>query len=165
MTDYAGVAKYLKEKDSHIQCCGYLSDVLGKRDDRWYAWIPALSMFVSTPFSFVALMSGSVNGLLLFLIPVSLAQYIYAPPVFATVQRLAGLQSRAMASAIMLFIANLIGLGLGSLLLGMASDLLQVRFGDEDLRYSLLFATSIAVWASLHYLLASRYLRNDLLRK
>lgn len=143
---------------------GYLGDRLGSRDDRWYVWIPALSMLISTPFTIAALLSPSVAGLLLFLIPISLAQVIYAPPVFATVQRLVGLRSRAMASAVMLFIANLIGLGLGPLLLGIASDLLQARFGDDALRYSLLIATSIGIWASLHYLLASRHLRDDLVK-
>jgi len=143
---------------------GYFSDRLGRRDDRWYVWIPGLSIILSTPFTIAALLSPDVSGLLLFLIPISLAQVIYAPPVFATVQRLVGLRSRAIASAILLFVANLIGLGLGPLLLGMASDLLTDWLGSEALRYALLMTTGIGVWASLHFFLAARSLADDLKR-
>ena len=94
--------------------------------------------------------------------PVKSPGVVKAPPVFALVQRLVALRSRAIASAILLFIANLIGLGLGPLLLGVSSDLLTDRFGDDALRYSLLIATSIGVWASLHFFLAARTLARDL---
>jgi len=141
---------------------GWLGDRLGNRDDRWYAWLPGLSILISTPFSIAALLSPTVSGLLIFLVPISLAQVIYAPPVFATVQRLVGLRSRAMASAVMLFIANLVGLGLGPLLLGVISDLLSDHYGPDALRYSLITATFIGVWAALHFVLAGRTLIGDL---
>jgi predicted MFS family arabinose efflux permease len=143
---------------------GFLSDWLGARDNRWYAWVPALATLISVPFSIAALISTSVTWLAILLIPVTLAQVIYAPPVFATVQRLVGLRSRATASAVLLFSANLIGLGLGPLALGVMSDLLNRQFGDDALRFALLSITAIGVWAALHFFLASRSLRADIER-
>jgi MFS transporter, Spinster family, sphingosine-1-phosphate transporter len=42
---------------------------------------------------------------------------------------------RAVASALFLFINNLIGLGLGTLLIGRLSDHFSMRYGSESLRY------------------------------
>ena len=43
-----------------------------------------------------------------------------------------------VAAAILLFIINIIGLGLGPTVVGMLADLLAPRFGVESLRYALL---------------------------
>jgi hypothetical protein len=70
---------------------------------------------------------------------------------------------RATASAILLFILNLIGLGLGPQAVGVLSDLLAPTYGIQSLRYALLFVVVTgSVWSSLHYFLAARTLREDL---
>jgi hypothetical protein len=46
-------------------------------------------------------------------------------------------EARAMASAILLFVQNLVGLGLGPLLFGMASEMLKPTVGVESVRYVL----------------------------
>ena len=69
---------------------------------------------------------------------------------------------RAMASAILFLILNLIGLGLGPQLVGMMNDALAGTFGDEAVRYSLLLANFMTVWAAIHFALAARTLRHDL---
>ena len=73
---------------------------------------------------------------------------------------------RSLASAILLFVLNIIGLGLGPVFAGFLSDLLRPEYGDESIRYSLLFLVVAGnVWSALHYYLASRTLREDLKRK
>ncbi len=73
---------------------------------------------------------------------------------------------RAIASAILLFIINIIGLGMGPQAVGILSDLLIPYFANESLRYSLLsIVVSCAVWSMLHFLLAARTLRDDLQAK
>ena len=62
----------------------------------------------------------------------------FAAPTYALVQALAPLRMRAMASAVLLFILNLIGLGLGPTIVGVLNDVLHPRFGDEAIRVSLL---------------------------
>jgi MFS family permease len=78
------------------------------------------------------------------------------------VQGLVKLRMRAMASAILLFILNLVGLGLGPLLIGFMNDQLADRFGVEAIRYSLLVVGMVGVPSSAFFLLASRSLREDL---
>ena len=72
---------------------------------------------------------------------------------------------RAMASALALLIINVIGLALGPLLTGVLSDVLEARFAEESMRYSLLIVTSIILpWASWHYVRAGRTIDADLER-
>jgi membrane protein implicated in regulation of membrane protease activity len=73
---------------------------------------------------------------------------------------------RATAAAILLFAINIIGLGLGPQGVGILSDLLVPVFGNESLRYALLMTiVSFAIWSVIHYMLAARTLRDDLLVK
>ena len=69
---------------------------------------------------------------------------------------------RATASAILLFILNMVGLGAGSLVVGLLNDQLAGRFGTEAIRYSLLAVALVGGLASFFFLQASRTLREDL---
>jgi MFS family permease len=70
---------------------------------------------------------------------------------------------RALASAILLFVLNIIGLGLGPVAAGALSDFLKPDYGVESIRYSLfILAVFGNLWAALHYYFASRTLREDL---
>jgi hypothetical protein len=77
------------------------------------------------------------------------------------VQHLAPAHMRTTASASFLFINNLIGIGLGTYLLGVISDALVARFAEESLRYSILAGTGFYVVAAVLYLIASRSLQRD----
>lgn len=69
---------------------------------------------------------------------------------------------RALASAIFLFINNLLGLGLGSWLLGVASDHLATRFGNASLHYAILGGCGFYLLAAALLLLAAPRLARDL---
>ena len=79
-------------------------------------------------------------------------------------QALVPLKMRAAAAAVLLFILNLIGMGLGPTAVGLISDALTPRFADEALRYALLITTVVNLWGAVHYVFAARYLREDLAR-
>ena len=68
---------------------------------------------------------------------------------------------RATASAIFLFINNLIGIGAGTAALGFISDSLQAQYGDDSLRYAILAGTSFYVMAAILFLLSARWLSRD----
>ncbi|HIC69968.1 MAG TPA: hypothetical protein EYO90_10655 [Candidatus Latescibacteria bacterium] len=71
-----------------------------------------------------------------------------------------------MASAILLFILNLIGLGIGPWFVGYVSDALAPHYGAESLRWALVSIVSIGnAWAAIHYFVAARTLRRDLTAK
>ena len=69
---------------------------------------------------------------------------------------------RALTSVILLFVLNLIGLGLGRLAIGILSDSLARQFGIESLRYALLILSFLApLWAAFHYWCAAKTIRKD----
>ena len=76
-------------------------------------------------------------------------------------QHLVPAASRATASALFLLINNLIGLGGGIYALGALSKALKPVYGDEALRYSMLYSLPLYLLAGLLLALAGRTLARD----
>ena len=141
---------------------GYLADRFGGRDTRWYLWIPAAALFAGVPFSFgIYLSTGPYAALAFLILPVALGNF-YQATTFSQTQGLVGLRMRSVAAAVLLFILNIIGLGLGPQVVGLLSDALAPSFGQESLRYSLLICGMMNLWAALHFYLGGKYLADDL---
>jgi predicted MFS family arabinose efflux permease len=143
---------------------GVLADRLGARDRRWTLWVPAIASVVEVPFWFAFLLWPSHVPALLLGIPGIVGGAMWLGPVFATVQNLVRPDMRALASAILLFVINLIGLGVGPQAVGVLNDLLAPAYGPAAVRYSLLIVGFMNVWASVHFLLGARTLAADLVR-
>ncbi len=143
---------------------GYLADKLSDRfdDRRWYMWVPGWSTIVMVPFQFVAYLYGGIWAVIPSLMVVSILGGMYLGPSFAMTQALVSLRMRAVASAILLFTLNIIGMGMGPYLVGVASDLLAADMGIHSLRYALCLAVLVNVWAACHYFIGARSLRGDL---
>jgi MFS family permease len=142
---------------------GLLGDWIGRRDVRWYMWVPAIATVVYLPFSFVFYLWPDGRTALLISVAPALLGGMYLGPTFAMTQALVKPRMRATASAILLFILNLIGMGLGPQAVGSLSDLLAPRLGVESIRYALLaVVATCAAWSTVHYFLAARTLRHDL---
>ncbi|MFK8016495.1 MAG: spinster family MFS transporter [Gammaproteobacteria bacterium] len=140
---------------------GWLGDRFGKRDRRAYALVPAIAFVATIPFFAAAMLSTNLwltVGLLMIPIALSLT---WLGPLVSAVQHIVGPGMRATTSAIYLFINNLLGLGVGTFALGLLSDKLTVRFGDDALRYSILSGTLFYVMAAIFLWFASRWLRQD----
>ena len=145
---------------------GFLSDRLAVRDLRWHMWVPAVATAIYIPFAFLLYLWPDGHMALILSFPGSFLGGMYLGPTFATTQSIVPPRMRATASAILLFVINLIGLGLGPQAVGILSDLLQGSFGIESLRYALLFVVvTFAAWSVLHYALAARTLVADLKAK
>jgi len=143
---------------------GYLGDRLGKRDMRWYLWLPGLATLISVPFSaFVYIDSEPYAALWVLAIPYFLGAY-YLGPTFSLTQGMVGLRMRALASSILLFILNIIGLGLGPQFTGIASDVLHATtaLGQDALRWALVISLIFNALSALLYLMAGRTLEEDL---
>jgi MFS family permease len=156
---FAGIGTYLG---------GTLGDRLAatKKDMRWYLWFPAWATIFSIPFAFLFYLWPDGRIALLLSIPGSILGPVYIGPTFAMTQGLVKIQMRATASAIVLFIINLIGLGLGPQVVGAISDVLAPLYGKEAVRYALLSVVALgALWSATHYFLAARTLRADLKAK
>jgi predicted MFS family arabinose efflux permease len=144
---------------------GWLADRLGRRDARWWMWVPALAGVVPLPFTLGFLFAGDPLAALWLSTPGLAIAAFYQGPTFAAVQNLAPPPMRAVASGIMLFITTMIGYALGPLAIGWLNDTVFAHHGELSVRYSLAAVLSGAgVLGSLFYVLAARTLRTDLHR-
>ena len=142
---------------------GILGDKLGKRDKRWYQWIPGLATILVAPFILVVLLAGNQYVALVCVFVPGLLQNVYLGNSIATTHNLVGLRWRATASAILFLVINIIGLGLGPFAIGFLSDLLTPALGVESLRYAMVtLLPTVMVWSSIHFFLASRTLLKEL---
>ena len=126
--------------------------------------VPAVAAIIATPFWVPFFLSGKVAvAIAAAVIPVSLSASFIGPCV-ATIQTITPPAMRARAAAIQSFVGNLIGLGLGPLVIGVLSDLLRPLLGADSLRYAM-FAGVAAAFASIpFYLIAARHVPEDLAR-
>ena len=117
------------------------------------------------PFVLGFLLLDSLELALLAYIPAALLNAMWLAAILATTQALMKLRMRAVASAILFFIINLIGLGFGPQAVGIVNDLLAPSLGDEAIRYSLVLSILTTVWAAVQFALAARTLQADLQAK
>lgn len=140
---------------------GRLADTLAKRDERWRVWVVAAGKAGYVPFlAAVFLVDNLWVALGLYVVPAFFGGF-YLAPTFALIQSLVSMRMRALASSIMLFILNIIGLGFGPQLVGFMSDLFAPAYGQESLRMSLFVLSFLNLWCAYHYFLAGKTLRED----
>jgi MFS family permease len=140
---------------------GWLADRLGAMDKSWYAKLPAIAWLITAPTFALGLMAPNLwLAWPLLLIPNAL-NILWLGPVVTAVQHLVPQRMRATASASFLFINNLIGIGIGPLLVGRISDGLKASYGAESLRYAAVGCTAFYLLAALLMFFAAKRLRAD----
>ena len=82
-------------------------------------------------------------------------------PILSAIQNLVSDHMRSVTLALLLLVANLVGLGLGPLAIGVLSDCLTA-FGDESLRYALVFSTPGVLWAAVHFWQAGSHINGEI---
>jgi MFS family permease len=144
---------------------GYVADRLSRFGHRWSLWGVAAATLIGWLFHFFVFLAPDEYWSLAFFVVPSVFANFYLATTFAQVQGLVGLRMRAVASALLLFILNAIGLGLGPQFAGILSDLLSSTLGNESMRYALLIIGAvIGPWSALHYVAAGRHIEGDLAR-
>jgi MFS family permease len=144
-----------------IWCGGALTDRYGEKRRAMYAFIPAIAFVATVPFYVAGVLSTTLwLSFAVLLVPTALG-LVWLGPVLAAVQHLVPGNMRATASALFLFINNLIGIGLGTALIGALSDLMRLRFGAESLRYAILAGTGFYLVAAALLFFAGRKLAKD----
>jgi MFS family permease len=141
---------------------GILADRMGVRDKGAYARLPMLAWLVTVPLYGAGLLaSGSpVLAWLLFLVPNGL-NILWLAPVTTAVQGLVPPPMRATASASFLLINNLVGLGLGSWIMGAMADGMTASLSDDALRWAAIAALGLYLVAAGLMALAIKPLRRD----
>ena len=144
-----------------VMAGGLLADRLGGRDRAFYSWLPGIGFFLGAPLFAAGISSNNAQlAFVLFLLPQALA-YVWLGPVLSAIQHLVVPAARATASALFLLINNFIGLGGGIYALGALSDVLTPMYGDEALRYSMLYSLALYAVAALLMAMAGPSLRRD----
>jgi MFS family permease len=140
-------------------------DRLAIRGFQYGMWMLALVPFVTIPFFIMGLLADDLTtAILLFIIPGFAANYAIGPTL-AMVQTLSPVHMRAVSSAIKMLFLNLIGMGLGPLLVGVLSDLLTPHYGDDALSVALAYFTLVGLWGALHFWLCGRALAKQTKQK
>ncbi|MDB5696975.1 MAG: transporter [Sphingomonas bacterium] len=101
---------------------GWLTDVLTRRDYRWIAWLPALGLAIGIPLHVGGVLQSSLTVLVVCMFVSSFAGAFYHGPTFASIHNRIAPRMRATATAILMLLSASIGLGMGPLLTGFASD-------------------------------------------
>ena len=143
---------------------GFLSDLLAKRDLRWGVWIGAFGAgIMAIGYTLMIMAPTGQTALIAFLIPGILGIY-FQGPLMALLQAVSPVKMRATSIAIALFITNLLGLGLGPLIIGALSDFLNPTYGDASLQMALFFIPVTLIIAIFVFFAASRPLNSDIMR-
>ncbi|MEY3703836.1 MAG: hypothetical protein RLZZ561_1456 [Pseudomonadota bacterium] len=141
---------------------GYLADRFGKKDKRHILTAPALGMTLAAPILFAAYyVSDWRLALALLIIPTAL-NYFYYGPSYALAQQLVKPNQRAVATSLVIFGQNLIGLGLGPLFFGVLSDAFKPMAGTESVRWVLYGAAWLGLLPAWFFWRASKRLSQDL---
>ena len=140
---------------------GVLADRYGPGRKSVYGLIPAVALVCSVPLYVAGVMADTLwTSVVLMLIPTALG-LAWMGPVLSAIQHLVPSHMRSTASAIFLFLNSLIGIGLGSMVIGALSDAMHATHGEQSLRYAILSGLGIYVIAAGLFLLGSRRLERD----
>jgi len=135
---------------------GFSADWLARREPSWALRLCAVSVLSALPFQLAFLLLPDPILALLVFIPGGLVGGMWPPPSYAATQNLVPAHMRALASAILLFFLNLIGLGAGPFAVGLLSDRLAPAFGEESVRWALVIPLALNLVAAFSYWRASK---------
>lgn len=125
---------------------GFLADRFAQRRPSAYATLPAVALAIGVPFFVAGVMADTWPvALALLAVPMGM-NMMFVAPGFAIVQNVAPANQRATASAILMFVNNLVGMGLGPLFVGMLS---QHYSADMDAAAAL---TRAMLWVTPFYI-------------
>lgn len=142
---------------------GVIADKLGKNDKRWYMWVAVCACVISIPLQISTFWVDDPYTALMCMVIPSVLSNAYLGATIASVHGMVGLKMRAVSSALLFFILNMIGLGMGPTTVGLVSDALVDQRGVDSLRYAMMYIIPTAMCMSgVFYLFAARYIRDDL---
>ena len=141
---------------------GFLTDYLGKKNMEWYLKVPAFAIIISIFF-----LAGAIFFRNTFLSIVCLGccaslQSVYLGPSIAVAHSLVPASMRALTSAILFLVINLIGLGFGPLIVGLISDRLNPYLGIESLRWAMSILIIVSAGSVMLFFVSVKKLVVDL---
>jgi predicted MFS family arabinose efflux permease len=174
---------------------GFGVDWAGRFDKRWYVWGPAIGLLLAAPAFLMGFDQPTVTLAVAVLMPAHVALFVYFTPTLAMAQNMVGANMRASSAFTVSLVLGLVGVGIGPTLLGFLSDAfaraafttgnfklmcpggapphgelsaLQQACASASatgIRHALMAMSVFLLWAAVHYFLAARTLRADLLKQ
>ncbi len=167
---------------------GLLADYLGRRDPRFYAWVPGIGALLAAPLYMLSFAQGGWPAAMGVLMLTGLMQYAYLPALSGVTANTMQPRMRASAAAVVGITTNLVGAGLGPLIVGSLSDTFTKRAfaGDFDiacagaraaetasagacgqasahgLQYACMAFAAVYLWAAVHFWLAAHTIKRDM---
>lgn len=143
---------------------GPLADRFGKGDARSYALVPAISSLLVMPVYIAAVTVPSAVTAIALLAVVGVLGSLWYGPVYGTAQGLVPPYMRATTAAVLLFIINLVGLGIGPLLVGVLSTSFDKSLGlgeAEGVRWALILSELLGFIAFVLFWMARKTIREE----
>lgn len=141
---------------------GYAASKWFAQDEQGQLRLIAVMIALMLPFLFLFVTLPDKHHALLALIPMMVLWCAFAGPAFALLQRLTAEEIRATTLAVVMLLANLIGMGGGPQIVGILSDSWAPIFGSDSLRYAMLTMSLPALWSAWHFWRAGETVEQDL---
>lgn len=135
---------------------GWLIDRLRGLSPRAYALVPLAAYVASAPFFALFVWAPTWPLSLACLAVPALLMNMYLAPALTVIQNRAPADQRSAASAILLFILNLIGLGGGPVFVGRMADILKPAYGERSLQMALYALVPFILLTALGHYASSR---------
>lgn len=140
---------------------GALVDRLGKTDRRWFAWVPAIAFAISIPFFIGLIWAPTWQLSILFIAGPALLNNMYLAPALTVAQNAVVPARRTITGAILLFVLNLVGLGVGPVYVGRIADAMEPAHGQDALAYGYAAVVPVIGLTILAHLAAAWSIQRD----
>ncbi|MGV8805833.1 MAG: MFS transporter [Polaromonas sp.] len=132
---------------------GSLTDRLARRDLRWQLGVPILGLALSliSGMAYLLLPAGALTAATVLMVAFAFFLPWWVAPTYAAISLVVPNQRRATANAMVLLAGAIVGNGLGPILTGLLSDVLNASLGGDGLRYALMGMVSMLVPAMLAF--------------
>jgi hypothetical protein len=127
-------------------------------------YVPIIATFISIPFAPIFYLTPSTTIALIAATGPATMGASYLGSLYAMSQGMVPLRMRAQTIGLLLFVLNMIALGLGPATVGFISDQLRPYVGDDSLRYALMSSILTGSLGAFCYWRATKTLKSDLAR-
>jgi MFS family permease len=144
---------------------GFACDRLGRRDPRWFAFIPGIASLLVIPFGLLQFYLGNSTLAIAAGIVTIFWLTVFAPPNITLTQNLMVPQMRATAASISLLATSLLG-SAGPFVVGFVSDY-ALRHGADNVqsvRYGIVVLLAVEIVAAFYFWKCASHLRADFAR-
>ncbi|KQS03609.1 hypothetical protein ASG11_04545 [Sphingomonas sp. Leaf357] len=141
---------------------GRVADAWARRNDAAHVLLPALCTSLAAPLLFAAMFVPGIWASIVLIAAASALNSSWTGAAYAAALGLAPARSRATASALMMFVFNIVGLGLGPLCVGLLSDAFAPSLGaGGGLRLGMACGTLAGLGAAACFWAARKRLHVD----